>query len=98
MFPANEILPIPDHLSYEEAATILCAGVTAWNALFEKRTVSEGSTILVLGSGGISMFGAQLAKAAGAQVIASTSSKDKAERYQELGVDHVKAPPALKHS
>lgn len=88
-FPAGAILPIPDHLSYEEAATLPCAGVTAWDAIFGKHTVNKGSSILVLGSGGVSIFGAQLAKAAGARVIATTSNEAKAARYKELGVDYV---------
>ncbi|KAG8694246.1 hypothetical protein FRC09_009974 [Ceratobasidium sp. 395] len=87
VFHSDTILPIPDHLSYEEAATLPCAAVTSWNALFQKQPITKDSTVLVLGSGGVSVAGAQLAKAAGARVIATTSSKDKAEKYKALGVD-----------
>ncbi|KAF8609727.1 zinc-type alcohol dehydrogenase-like protein [Ceratobasidium sp. AG-I] len=89
IFPEATLLPIPDHLTYEEAATLPCAAVTAWHALFERRPLTKDSTILVLGSGGVSVFGAQLAKAAGARVIATTSSKEKEAKYKALGVDHV---------
>ncbi|CAE6404091.1 unnamed protein product [Rhizoctonia solani] len=77
------------HLSYEEAATIPCAALTAWHSFFEKRPITKDSTVLVLGSGGVSVFGAQLAKAAGARVIATTSSKEKAAKYKDLGVDEI---------
>ncbi|KAG8745356.1 hypothetical protein FRC10_008215 [Ceratobasidium sp. 414] len=89
IFRPDTLLPIPAHLTYEEASTIPCAAVTAWHAIFEKTPVTKDSTILVLGSGGVSVFGAQLAKAAGARVIATTSSKEKEEKYRSLGVDHV---------
>ncbi|KAG8700165.1 hypothetical protein FRC11_013161 [Ceratobasidium sp. 423] len=89
VFTAESLLPIPPHLSYEEASTIPCAALTAWHAFFEKRPITDKSTVLVLGSGGVSVFGAQLAKAAGAKVIATTSSKAKAEQYKSLGVDEV---------
>jgi NADPH:quinone reductase-like Zn-dependent oxidoreductase len=89
IFRSDTLLPIPKYLSYEEAATIPCAAVTAWNALFEKKPLTKDSTVLVLGSGGVSVLGAQLAKAAGARVIATTSSKEKEEKYKKLGVDHV---------
>ncbi|KAF8761235.1 Zinc-binding dehydrogenase [Rhizoctonia solani] len=79
----------PDHLSYEEAATLPCAALTAWNSFFERKPVTDKSTVLVLGSGGVSVFGAQLAKAAGARVIATTSSEAKAQKYRALGVDEV---------
>ncbi|CUA75247.1 hypothetical protein RSOLAG22IIIB_11610 [Rhizoctonia solani] len=90
IFPAEFCLPIPEHLSYEQAAAIPCAGITAFNALFEfGPPTNRDSTVLVLGSGGVSVLGAQLAKAAGACVIATTSSEEKALKYKALGVDHV---------
>ncbi|KAF8609773.1 NAD(P)-binding protein [Ceratobasidium sp. AG-I] len=89
IFPEATLLPIPSHLSYEEAATLPCAAVTAWNALFEGKPLTKDSTVLALGSGGVSVHGAQLAKAAGARVIATTSSKEKEAKYKALGVDHV---------
>ncbi|KAF8609775.1 zinc-type alcohol dehydrogenase-like protein [Ceratobasidium sp. AG-I] len=90
IFPKESLLPIPSHLSYEEAATLPCAAVTAWHAFFEEREpLTKDSTVLVLGSGGVSVLGAQLAKAAGACVIATTSSKEKEAKYKALGVGHV---------
>ncbi|CEL61494.1 Zinc-type alcohol dehydrogenase-like protein C1773,06c OS=Schizosaccharomyces pombe (strain 972 / ATCC 24843) GN=SPBC1773.06c PE=3 SV=1 [Rhizoctonia solani AG-1 IB] len=89
IFPAEFLLPVPDHLSYEEAASVICVGTTAFNALFETESITPDSTVLVLGGGGVSVLGAQLAKAAGARVIATTSSEEKVEKYKALGVDHV---------
>ncbi|CAE6482669.1 unnamed protein product [Rhizoctonia solani] len=89
VFKAETLLPIPDYLSYEEASTLPCAALTAWNSFFERKPVTDKSTVLVLGSGGVSVFGAQLAKAAGARVIATTSSEAKAQKYRALGVDEV---------
>ncbi|GAB1527059.1 hypothetical protein RhiTH_010234, partial [Rhizoctonia solani] len=89
VFDAKTLIPIPPHLSYEEASTIACAAVTTWHSFFEKRPITKDSTVLVLGSGGVSVFGAQLAKAAGARVIATTSSKEKEAKYKALGVDEV---------
>ncbi|KAJ1311857.1 hypothetical protein OPQ81_010318 [Rhizoctonia solani] len=89
IFDAKALLPIPPHLTYEEAATIPCAALTAWQSFFEKCPITKDSTVLVLGSGGVSVFGAQLAKAAGARVIVTTSSKDKETKYKALGVDEI---------
>ena len=80
---------IPDHLSYAEAAALPCAGVTAWNALTRPGTLTAGQTVLVLGTGDVSVFAAQLAKVMGCRVIATTSSAAKAERLREIGVDEV---------
>jgi len=79
------LVPIPAHLSYEEAATLPCAAVTAWNALFEQGGLEAGDTVLVLGTGGVSLFALQFAKLAGARVIATSSSNEKLERARELG-------------
>ncbi|KAF8686111.1 Zinc-binding dehydrogenase [Rhizoctonia solani] len=89
IFPADFVLRVPEHLSFEEAATIPCAGITAFNALFESANTTQDSTVLVLGSGGVSVYAAQFAKAIGATVIATTSSKEKIQKYNDLGVDHV---------
>jgi NADPH:quinone reductase-like Zn-dependent oxidoreductase len=90
VLPEEALVPIPEHLSYEEAATLPCAAVTAWNALSGgARTLQAGDDVLTLGSGGVSLFALQLAKAAGARVIATTSSDDKAERLRALGADEV---------
>lgn len=80
---------IPDGWSFEEAATLPCAGVTAWHALFEAASTRPGDTVLVQGTGGVSMFALQLARAAGAQVIATSSSERKRALARELGAAHV---------
>jgi NADPH:quinone reductase-like Zn-dependent oxidoreductase len=80
------IVPIPAGYSYEEAACLPCAGVTAWHALFRMgRPLVAGSTVLVLGTGGVSMFALQFATNAGAQVIVTSSSDGKLARVKELG-------------
>ena len=78
----------PKGLSHAEAATLTCAGVTAWRAL-ANGPIRPGQTVLVEGTGGVSLFALQFAKAAGAQVIATSSSAAKLERLQALGADHV---------
>ncbi len=80
---------LPEQLSFEEGATLPCAGLTAWNALFESGSLVPGETVLVQGTGGVSVFALQLAKAAGAQAIVTSSSEKKRRRAQELGADHV---------
>jgi len=79
---------IPDHLSYSEAATLPCAATTAWHALTEVGDIQPGDTILLLGTGGVSIFGLQLAKAKGANVIITSSSDEKLQRATALGADH----------
>ncbi len=87
LLPARGVVRIPDSLSFEEAATLPCAGVTAWQALFEGASrLLPGSTVLVQGTGGVSLFAAQLARAAGHRVIATSSSDAKRERLRQLGV------------
>lgn len=82
------VVPIPEHLSYKEAATLPCAAVTAWNALTgDGAGLTPGQTVVVQGSGGVSLFALQFAKALGARVIATTSSAAKARRLTELGAD-----------
>lgn len=76
---------IPAHLSYEEAACLPCAAVTAWNALFGPRPLISGQTVLTLGTGGVSTFAIQFAAAAGARVIATSSSDDKLQLARSLG-------------
>jgi len=78
-------VPIPGGLSFEEAATLPCAAVTAWVALTGDRRVTAGDTVLTQGTGGVSIFALQFARLLGAQVIATTSSPVKAERLKELG-------------
>jgi NADPH:quinone reductase-like Zn-dependent oxidoreductase len=76
---------IPTHLSFEQAATLPCAAVTAWNALTGLNPITAGQTVLVLGTGGVSMFALQFARAAGARVIATSSSDEKLTRAKALG-------------
>jgi NADPH:quinone reductase-like Zn-dependent oxidoreductase len=83
------LVRLPDHLSFEEGATLPCAAVTAWNALTGARRLQAGDTVLVLGSGGVSLFALQLARLFGARVIATTSSDAKAERLRALGAHAV---------
>jgi NADPH:quinone reductase-like Zn-dependent oxidoreductase len=85
----DAIVMIPEHLSYEEAATLPCAGVTAWNALVGAKPLYPGQTVLTLGSGGVSMFALQFAKLFGARVIMTTSSAEKADKLRALGADEV---------
>jgi NADPH:quinone reductase-like Zn-dependent oxidoreductase len=80
---------IPDHLTWEEAATLPCAALTAWNSLVGPVPVVAGQTVLTLGSGGVSMFALQFARALGARVIVTTSSPGKVGRLEELGADVV---------
>jgi NADPH:quinone reductase-like Zn-dependent oxidoreductase len=88
-FPASALVRIPDYLSYEEAATLPCAAVTAWNALFESSTpLPAGSTVLTLGTGGVSVFAFQFAKAAGLRVIGTSSTEAKLQRMRSLGFVH----------
>jgi NADPH:quinone reductase-like Zn-dependent oxidoreductase len=79
------LVTMPDHLSFEEAAALPCAAVTAWVALTGHRRVTAGDTVLTLGSGGVSVFALQFARMMGARVIATTSSPEKAERLKALG-------------
>jgi len=83
------LVRVPDHLSFEEAATLPCAGVTAWVALTGHRRVTAGDTVLTQGSGGVSVFALQFARILGAHVIATTSSAGKAERLKSLGAAEV---------
>lgn len=80
-----DVLPIPDSLSYEDAACLPCAGVTAWHALVYVGHVKAGDTVLIMGSGGVSLFGLQIAKMSGARVIATSSSDAKLRRMIAMG-------------
>jgi len=84
----NDAVSIPDNLSFEEGACLPCAAVTAWHAMMEAgRPVQDGDTVLLLGTGGVSMFGLQFAKAAGARVIITSSSDDKLAKVKAMGAD-----------
>ena len=86
-FPATALVPVPANLSLEEAATLPCAGTTAWSSLREA-ALRPGHTVVTQGTGGVSMLALQLAKAHGARVIATSSSDDKLVRARDLGADH----------
>jgi NADPH:quinone reductase-like Zn-dependent oxidoreductase len=81
----NGLVKIPDHLSFEEAATLPCAGVTAWNGLFKHGNLQPGQFVLLEGTGGVSVFGLQFAAAAGAKPVITSSSDAKLERAKSLG-------------
>jgi len=85
---AEGVSRIPSNLTFEEAATLPCAALTAWRAFFEEAQIRPGDTVLVQGTGGVSIFALQLAKLAGAAVIVTSSSDDKLKRAQALGADH----------
>jgi len=84
-FHEEALVKIPGHLSLEEAATLPCAALTAWHAVVEKGRVKSGDALLVLGSGGVSVFALQFARLAGARVIATSSSDKKLARLRDLG-------------
>jgi NADPH:quinone reductase-like Zn-dependent oxidoreductase len=84
----NGVVKLPAHLSYEEAATLPCAAVTAWHALMEHARIIAGQTVLVQGTGGVSIFALQLARLAGANVVAISSSDEKLKRVKALGAMH----------
>lgn len=79
------VLPVPAHLTDEEAATLPCAALTAWNALVTQGGLTPGQTVLTLGTGGVSLFALQFARMCGAEVIATSSSDAKLTRARELG-------------
>lgn len=85
VFSAEGLVHVPEHLSDREAATLPCAAVTAWNALYELGDVGPGQTVLVQGTGGVSTFALQLAKLAGARVIVTSSQDERLERARALG-------------
>jgi NADPH:quinone reductase-like Zn-dependent oxidoreductase len=85
----DALVNIPEALSYVDAATLPCAGVTAWNAIFDSSNdIRPGDTVLLLGTGGVSILGLQLAKAAGLRTIITSSSDEKLQRARELGAHH----------
>lgn len=88
VLPERGVVPMATSLGFEEAAALPCAGVTAWNALTAGQVaVREGASVLVLGTGGVSLLALQIAKAAGARVIATSSSEAKLDRVRALGAD-----------
>ncbi len=79
------VVAIPDHLSWEEASTLPIAALTAWSMLMESGGLRAGDTVLLQGTGGVSIFGLQFSLMAGARVIITSSSNDKLERAKALG-------------
>jgi NADPH:quinone reductase-like Zn-dependent oxidoreductase len=86
---AEGVSKVPDHLSYEEAATLPCAALTAWNALMVQGRLTPGETVLLQGTGGVSIFALQFAKLAGARVLLTSSSDAKLARARDLGADEL---------
>jgi NADPH:quinone reductase-like Zn-dependent oxidoreductase len=86
-FPEQALARVPDQIGDLEAATLPCAGLTAWHALFCAHATKPGDTVLLLGTGGVSIAGLQLAKAAGARVIITSSSDAKLARARAMGAD-----------
>lgn len=88
VFPESGLIHAPAHLSFEEAATLPCAALTAWNALVEQGHLRAGQTVLVQGTGGVSLFALQIAKMHGTTVILTSSSDEKLDRGRRLGATH----------
>jgi NADPH:quinone reductase-like Zn-dependent oxidoreductase len=87
VFPEHALVKIPEAFSFEEAATFPCAGVTAWHALVSTANIGSDDTVLLLGTGGVSIFGLQIAKLRGARTIVTSSSDEKLQRARNLGAD-----------
>jgi NADPH:quinone reductase-like Zn-dependent oxidoreductase len=89
LLPEESVVAIPVHLSFEQAATLPCAALTAWHALFARGKLTAGETVLTLGTGGVSLFAIQFARMAGARVIVTSGSEEKIARLQAMGVTEV---------
>jgi NADPH:quinone reductase-like Zn-dependent oxidoreductase len=86
---ANSFLKFPDHLSYEEASTLPCAGLTAWNALVVQGELKSGQTIVIMGTGGVALFALQLSKNIGARTILISSTDEKLQKARRMGADEL---------
>jgi alcohol dehydrogenase len=89
VFAEDGIAPAPRHLNFVRSATLPCAALTAWTAVIEHGAVGPGQSVLTQGTGGVSLFALQFARAAGAQVVATSSSAAKLEKLRGLGAAHV---------
>ncbi len=89
ILPETGLIHAPAHLSFEEAATLPCAALTAWNALVEQGRLRAGQSVLVQGTGGVSLFALQIAKMHGATAILTSSSDEKLDRGRRLGATHI---------
>ena len=87
--PASHFTPAPAGFTHAESASLVCAGLTAWRALVVEGGLKAGDIVLVQGTGGVSLFALQFAKAMGARVVATSSSDEKLERLKALGADHL---------
>ncbi len=87
VLPETGVIKVPAHLSDEEGATLPCAALTAWHALFASSQLQPGQTVLTQGTGGVSLFALQFARMAGARVIITSSSDEKLVKAKELGAD-----------
>jgi NADPH:quinone reductase-like Zn-dependent oxidoreductase len=97
VFREEGVVPVPEHLTDEEAATLPCAALTAWHALLAEGSLRPGETVLTQGTGGVSLFALQFAKLAGARVLITSSSDEKLQRARDLGADegiNYKSTPA----
>lgn len=88
VLPAAGVVTVPEHLTDAEAATLPCAAVTAWHAVITAGQIEPGDTVLIQGTGGVSLFALQFAHLAGATVIATSSSDEKLVRVKQLGAAH----------
>lgn len=88
-FSQDSLVRVPDHLSYVEAATLPCAALTAWHALVTSGGIKAGDSVLTIGTGGVSIFAAQIAQLHGAEVISTTGSSEKAAKLNEMGIGNV---------
>jgi NADPH:quinone reductase-like Zn-dependent oxidoreductase len=97
VFDEAGLVHAPSNLNMLEASTLSCAALTAWNALYglESRALKPGDTVLTQGTGGVSIFALQFAKAAGARVIATTSSAQKADLLKKYGADQLQGDTQL---
>ena len=86
---AEALVHLPEHLSFEEGATLPCAAVTSWHALFPQGGLKPGQTVLVQGTGGVSIFALQFAHLAGARILITSSRDEKLERARKLGADEL---------
>ena len=89
VLPEHALVKIPENMTYEEAATLPCAGVTAWHALVPLAHTGKDDTVLILGTGGVSVFALQIAKLRGARVMITSGSDEKLRRARVLGADEV---------
>lgn len=89
VFDQRDLVEAPDHLTPVEAATLPCAGVTAWNGLFGGEPIRPGQRVLILGTGGVGLFALQFAKLAGAEVAITSKDDDKLQRAKAMGADHL---------